>query len=67
MHIQRQLCMCGIRTREVGGLLSKNYLYGRDKQQVPDSFLVCSISVINNLNQSVFKLGAKNKNEVRNF
>jgi len=52
--------MYGIRTREGGGLLSKNYLYSRDKQQVPDSFSVCSISIINNLNPSVFKLGAKN-------
>lgn len=45
--------------REVGGLLSKNYLYGMDKQQVPDCFSICSISVINNLNQSFFKLGVR--------
>lgn len=60
--------MCGIRTRETGGLLGKNYLYGRDKQQVPDPFFFFSpISVINNLNQSVFNLGTKNKTEVRYF
>lgn len=49
--------MCGIRMREVDGLLSWNYPYDMDKQQIPDSFLVCSISVINNLNTSVFKQG----------
>lgn len=43
--------------REVDGLLSKNYLHVMDKQQVPDSFLICLVSVINNLNPSVFKQG----------
>lgn len=51
--------MCGIKMREAGGLLSKNYLYGMDKQQVPDSFSVCSIPDINNLNQPIFKLGVR--------
>lgn len=49
--------MCGIRMREVVQELSKNYPYGMDKQQVPDSFVICSTSVINNLNTSVFKQG----------
>lgn len=47
--------MCGIRMKEVGGLLSKNYPYVMDKQQVPDSSFICSISAINNFNTSVFK------------
>lgn len=36
--------MCEIGTREVGGLLSKNYLDGMDKQQVIGSLSLCSIS-----------------------
>lgn len=51
--------MRGMRTREAGGLLSKNYQSGVDKQQVPDSFSACSISVSNTSGQLVFKLGTK--------
>lgn len=43
--------------REVDGHLSKNYPFVMDKQQVPNSFLICPVSVINNLNTSVFKQG----------
>lgn len=49
--------MCGIRIREVDGLLSMNYPYVMDKQQVPNSFFVCSLCATNNLNTSVFKQG----------